>query len=978
MASHGSAQSPALQDAFQDPPNPARPGAYWYFMDGNLDREEMTRDLESMKAAGMGHVVWLEVNVGVPRGPVEMLSPEWMKLLRHGVDEARRLGIDVTLGVGPGWTGTGGPWIKPEESMQHLVYSETTLKGPATIKEKLPIAPQRARWWKMLDVDFYEDVAVYAFPATEVTLEDADQVAFYQRSDYMHGSAAFLSGPAIPAINPEEPAIDPEAVIDLTGHLNAEGILEWEVPAGEWTVLRFGRRSNGTSNRPASFPVVGLDHDKFSRELLEKHFEHYCQRLIDAAGPGDPDSQGGLVALHLDSWEMNAQNWSPGFLDAFQKRRGYDFTPWLPTLSGRVVKDRKLTERALWDFRLTIQELMLENYVGPLREMSHERGLKFSIEPYGGNQSNDLEYGAYADVPMCEFWSTKYDTSYSAIEAASIGHTLGLPIVSSEAFTGHRDEKGRHYPASLKNQADWALAMGVNHFQFHTFTHKALGEKARPGMTMGGWGVRWDRGQTWWPMVDGFHTYLSRCSHLLQQGTTVSDVLYLTPEGSPHTFIPPESALAGAGKLPDKKGYSFDGCSQGILKQMVVNGDRIGVPGATQYRLLVLPRFETMTPDLLRTIIGLVENGATVLGYPPSASPSLSNYPKWDQEVRRLAEELWGKAPYPQVRKFGKGQILLDAGAAEFLAGKPEATREKNKISIYPDYGLTAGILQSLGLDEDFNSEVPLRFTHRRTPEADIYFVSNPSEEPVETSAFFRARSDQPQHWDPITGKIRALPEFSPEKSGTRIPLRFEPLESYFVVFAHAASKRRESAGGVNFPKSEAQMTLEGPWEVSFDPNYGGPEKITFEALKDWTQFEEHGVRYYSGIATYRKRFEFKRNGTGAGSTTYLELGTVHDIARVRLNGQDLGVVWCAPWRVDITGALKGGVNQLEIEVANRWSNRLLGDTQAPDKDARTLKWDSGLLGGKAHKAGRYTFTTSPGPGELFPSGLLGPVRIMD
>ena len=434
LAAEPSSTNPApvnadtMEDAFRNPPDSARPGVYWYFMDGNLDRDEMIRDLDSMKEAGLGHVVYLEVNVDVPRGPVEALSPQWLDLFANAVHHAEKIGIDVTLGAGPGWTGSGGPWIKPEESMQHLVFSATEVKGPAAFSGKLPVAPQRDHWWKMLDCDFYEDVAVYAFPACQPTIEDADQKAFYTRPGYSSGhSPAFLPAPAKHAETPKEDVIDP----------------------------------------------------------------------------------------------------------------------------GKII-----------------------------------------VEPYEMTQTADLELGALADVPMCEFWSTKYDCSHAVLEAASVAHTLGKPVVSSEAFTGHRDEKGRHYPGSLKNQADWAFAVGVNHFQFHTFVHKPLGEEARPGMTMGPWGVRWDRGQTWWPMAGGFHRYLARCSHLLQQGRGVSDVLYLTPEGAPHVFNPPPSALAGSGNLPDKKGYSFDGCPPGILKQMTVRNGLVGVPGGTSYRLLVLPRFD--------------------------------------------------------------------------------------------------------------------------------------------------------------------------------------------------------------------------------------------------------------------------------------------------------------------------------------------------------------------------------------------------
>jgi len=344
--------------------------------------------------------------------------------------------------------------------------------------------------------------------------------------------------------------------------------------------------------------------------------------------------------------------------------------------------------------------------------------------------------------------------------------------------------------------------------------------------------------------------------------------------------------------------------------------------------------------------------------------------------VRQLAEQLWGKPPYAAVRKVGKGKIILDSSAADFLARRPEATNVNNGESVYPDHGVSADILRSMGLKEDFQAKAPLRFTHRRTNESDIYFVSNPTNQAVETNAFFRALSHQPQLWEPNTGKIRDLPKFSLEKSGTRLPLSFAPLESYFVIFPHNAAPREAIKRAVNFPKKKLHLTLKGPWDVHFDPKSGGPKSITFNTLEDWTQHEMRGIQYYSGIATYRKSFEFSRDEKNTDKKVFLDLGTVHDIARVHLNGQDLGVVWCAPWQVEITGALKDGHNQLEIEVANRWSNRLLGDQQAPDKDTRTLQWDSGILGGKEHKAGRYTFSTSRGPGELFHSGLLGPVSI--
>jgi hypothetical protein len=243
----------------------------------------------------------------------------------------------------------------------------------------------------------------------------------------------------------------------------------------------------------------------------------------------------------------------------------------------------------------------------------------------------------------------------------------------------------------------------------------------------------------------------------------------------------------------------------------------------------------------------------------------------------------------------------------------------------------------------------------------------------------FRVEGGQPRLWHPAHGEQRILPDFAIQAGRTSIPLRFEPYESYFIIFGRQpqtpllriATKR-------NFPVGTTVTTLEGPWEVSFDPTWGGPERITFDHLLDWAEHYNDGIKYYSGIATYHRSFDCPAE-IGSKSRAYLDLGTVHDMARVRLNGKKLGVVWCAPWRIEITDVLRARDNRLEIEVANRWINRLIGDEQPGNKDVRTVKWGNGLLEGKSHPAGRYTFTTYryyKAADPLVPSGLLGPVTI--
>jgi hypothetical protein len=916
--------------------------------------------------------------------------------------------------------------------------------------------------------------------------------------------------------------------------MDAEGRLQWDVPAGDWTVLRMVRRATCASTRPAPEPGIGLECDKFDRSALDHHFANYYGKLLKRVGTRT--DKNGWTAVHMDSWEMGSQNWTREFLAEFKTRRGYDAAPYLPAYTGRAVGSLEQSERFLWDVRLTCQELVLENHAGHLKALGHKHGLELSIEPYDMNPCADLDLGAVADVPMCEFWSDGfgYDSAFSCIESTSIAHTMGHSIVSAEAFTANSGEKWQQYPWSMKNQGDWAFAMGINRFVYHTFAHKPLGDDYRPGMTMGGYGVHWDRGQTWWPMSGAYHEYVTRCSHLLRQGVTVSDVLYLTPEGAPHVFRAPASALEGKGMLADKKGYGFDGCSPNILmKRAEVREGRITFPGGTSYSLMVLPDWDTMTPELLAAIERLVKSGATVMGSPPVKSPSLTDYPACDHKVQELAGKLWGSletpaqvtrrpygqgciywggslalsAPVPQEQPIFKSQWIWhpdeDAMAAApvtryfrrsvhvakdktLASAVAEATADNSftlsingtqvlegdnfhnieeqeigsvlqagentlvisvvnggesanpagliaavqltyedgtqdvihtdgswsagfnetgdwkaaralgeaamapwslapqvaPVELYPHYNDTAAVLKQMKIPEDFLSNGPIRHAHRVTTQQDIYFVSNKSSESIQADCTFRVAGSSPQLWDPVTGQTRPLAQYTEDSGLTTVPMEFAPYQSFFVIFPRKQSSRPEAlADAVNFPKITPVITLQGSWEVSFDPRWGGPENVTFAALEDWTAREERGIKYYSGMARYRKTFDLHQGSgvrdQGLDERRYLDLGTVHDMARVRLNGKDLGVVWCAPWRVDVTEAVKPVGNVLEIDIANRWPNRLLGDQQTPDKDVRTVKWESGFLEGREYKTGRYTFSTAGGPGKLLPSGLLGPVRIL-
>ncbi len=964
-----------LRAGFAAPPAAARPWVYWMLMDGNLDRDGMTADLEAMKRAGIGGVILMEVDVGIPKGPVKFMSAPWRALFKHAVTEAARLGLEVTVNAGPGWTGSGGPWVKAEQSMQHLVASALRVSGPAELDSVLPLPAPREPHFVHVPVpaalraareEFYRDVAVLAFPtpADGPAIDDIDEKALYYRNPYssMPGVKPYLPAPAeFPAAAPDT-AIARQRIADLGARLEPGGRLRWKVPAGDWTIMRFGRRTTAANTRPAPEPGIGFECDKFDAAALDAQYDAFVGALLGETGPLPAPRTAGWTMLHIDSWEMGAQNWTAGFREEFLRRRGYDPLPYLPALTGRVVGSLEASERFLWDLRQTGQELVIDNHARRLKELGRRDGFGLSIEPYDMNPCADLSLGGVADVPMCEFWSRGYgfDTAFSAFEAVSIAHTKGRPVVAAESFTADAGEDWKLHPGNMKDQADWAFATGINRFVFHRYAHQPWLDR-RPGMTMGPYGVHYERTETWWELSPAWHEYLARCQFLLRQGLHIADICYLAAEGAPHVFRPPQSALTGPQPIPDRRGYNFDGCApETLIADMTVRDGRLVLPDGMSYRVLVLPEMETMTPALLRKVKELVTAGATVVGPRPSKSPGLAGYPDCDREVAALAAELWGggvEAASPAGRAVGAGKIFVSRHS-DPRPVDPAVTRGAPDFPpLYGDYEQVAGLLASQGVPPDFETDGPIRYAHRRAGGLDIYFVANRENAPVEAKCLFRTAGGRAELWDPMDGSMRPLPVAGDAKGRSAVALKFEPHGSFFVVFG--AKGKTAGSPGSPFPEYETIAPLPGPWTVGFDPGLGGPAgPVAWASLDDWAARPEEGIRHYSGTAAYRTSLVLP---TGARGSLALDLGRVEVMARVKLNGRDLGVRWMAPFRFELGDAAKPGENELEIVVANLWPNRLIGDQGLPEE--KRVSWT----------------TRNPyKPGDpLLPSGLLGPVVLV-
>jgi len=756
-----------LARGFALPPDSARPWVYWFWLNSNITREGVTADLEAMKRAGIGGVLIMEVDQGTPKGPVAFMGPEWRELFKHVVAEASRLGLEVNMNDDAGWNGSGGPWIKPEQSMQKVVWSETALEGPQHFDGKLP--------WPQTVAGFYRDIGVWAFPTPG---------SF--RIDNIQGKAGFERGNIAPAGDTRlapEMVIDRARITDLTARMDKDGRLAWDVPAGKWTVLRFGHTSTGVMNAPSPESGRGLECDKLSKEGIEAQFAGMMGPLIADVGPAAGKT---LVATHIDSWENGSQNWTAQMRQEFQKRRGYDPMPYLPAMTGRVVDSLEVSERFLWDLRQTVSDLVVENYAGHMEELAQQHGLRLSIEAYGG-PCDDMTYGGRADEPMCEFWmgGGAFDTVKGMASAA---HTYGKRIVGAESFTAGDQERWLEHPASIKALGDRAFCDGVNRFVFHRYAMQPW-LNYRPGMTMGPWGLHYERTETWWEQSRPWHEYLARCQFLLRQGLFVADICYLQPEEAPQGF-----------HGHNRSGYDYDNCTaEVVLTRMSVRNGRIILPDGMSYRVLVLPQVATMTPRLLRKIKELVEAGATVIGPRPLKSPGLSDYPECDEEVKRLADELWADCDGKAVveHRFGQGRMVCGTAPEKLLAQG--------------------------GVPPDFASRARLGCIHRVAGDTDIYFLANPQPRDVRAACTFRVAGKRPELWWPDSGRIEPAAVFAEKGGGTSVVLTLGPCDSVFVVWRKSSEPFDPVVAVARDGKSILSATDRGPKIVVKKAVYGVP-----------------------------------------------------------------------------------------------------------------------------------------------------------
>ena len=934
----------ALESGFRQPPAAARPLCYWIWMNGNVTREGITADLEAMAASGIGGGFIFSLGGPIhkcetPDGPAEYLGPLWLDLVKHAASEATRLGLELGLQNCAGWATTGGPWITPELAMQKLVSSEVTLEGGRRIEEKLP-QPQ-------VVLGYYRDIALFAIPAT---LDSGFRVGQWQSKAGQRGGYADRQPDLKPL--PKDAAIPLESIINVTPHLRSDGTLAWDAPAGRWKLIRLGHTPTGSTNCPAPAAGAGLEIDKLRREGMDVHWKQGIHPVLDHLGPLVGK---GFKSLLIDSYEAGLHHWTPRMREEFQKRRGYDPTPYLLALTGRAIADGPTTERFYWDFRRTIGDLFADNYYGYFADLCRSHGLLFATEPYT-SCFEGLQVGAKADIPMAEFW-VNGSYSFSMRLSASLAHIHGRPIAAAEAFTaGPPLGRWLDYPGALRRVGDLAWSQGINRFVLHSYAHQPWLDRV-PGMAMGQYGCHFSRNATWWKPAGAWLDYVGRSQFLLQAGEPVADVLCFAGNAAPNGAVY-ENELKAAG-------YDYDACGTDLFAKLKVQEGDVVLPSGKRYRLLSLPGHPFHTTAFAQKLHDLVYAGAKVVGPKPLHTPSLENFPSSEERVRATGDEVWAPCDGKTVKtsRFGKGRIFCGLSPAEALA----------MLDIQPAVQLPA--------------EAKLAWIQRRTEEADIFFVSNQSSNAtVRTVAGFRVANREPEIWDAEQGTIRRVAGWTADGSHVRVPLTLAPEKSVFVIFRAKgvlkdAEYVRKEASEATHPEP---LTLGGPWAIRFQPGRGAPAEATFEKLISWSEHAEPGIRYFSGTATTSTRFDLAEGFLKDAQEVWLDLGEVAVMADVRVNGKNLGVLWHRPFRVEISSALRAGSNTLEVDVSNLWVNRLIGDEQQPEDCEWTGShlscWPEWFIKGATRPStNRVTFTTWKhwrAGDPLLPSGLLGPVTL--
>jgi len=940
-----------LKNNFQSPPKESGVNCWWWWLNGNVSKEAITKDLEAMRSRNFQGAMIFDAggynhrgNKDIPAGPL-FGSDEWNKLFVFALDEAERLGLEMGFNIQSGWN-LGGPCVTPQHAAKQITWSEIKVSGNNKAAKKLELPPVRN--------DFYKDIAVLAFPVgdknkTNEGISDLDlKLGIHELGGSAPDCRFLLGNTPRSGKKAEDKAtytVKKEEIIDLTSKIDMDGNLSWNVPQGEWNVMRIGYTCTGSYVSTSSKGWTGSVLDYMSKEAFDFYWNDVVEPIFKAAG----DHVGAtLKYMETDSWECGGMNWTDNFSEEFKNYRGYDIISYLPIVAGYVIEDVKISNAFLADFRKTIGDLVAYNHYARFSEYAHKYNMGIQPEsagPHAGPMDGIKNYG-FSDIVMSEFWSPsphrpRPENRFFLKQASSAAHIYGKKIVGAESFTTIGPQWNDELWHDQKSAFDHEICAGLNRVYFHTFTCSPA-EMGLPGQEYFA-GTHVNPQVTWWKQSGAFIDYMHRTQLLVQNGKFVADVLYYYGDHVPNVFSIKSTDPAGA--MP---GFDYDVTDETIFLQLKIKDGKIVVPGGVEYRVLVLPDHQVLSMAVLEKVEELLQQGAQVIGYKPENLVSLVGDEKEQKRFPELADKIWGKELSEEgEKKYGKGLVAWGVTAREYLLLKDIPT----------DFRIMGNDIPT-----DFD------YIHYTIGQGDVYFITNQTTERKKINCQFRVSGLQPELWDALTGEIREAKAFTQKDGLTNVPLTLEAYGAIIVVFNKQMDRDKQGTTQRNYPDFETEKNIKGEWKVNFDPKWGGPASVIFPELIDWTKHPDEGIKYYSGTAVYNKTFNLDFEPQ-KDKRYFLQLESVKDagIAVVKINGKDKGVLWTKPFRIEIGQELLQGENTLEIIVVNSWYNRVAGDEIL---DLENRYTSTNIIVGDDFR-GRPLKVV-----PLEPSGLLGPVKI--
>jgi hypothetical protein len=969
-----------LYARFVSPSMADRPFVRWWWNGSRVDEPEITRELEIMRRAGVGGV---EINtIGMPPAPSEQLqrfavrewlSPAWLGAVAAAVREARARDMRVDLLVGSGWP-FGGRFLARDEQIQRVRLTKLELEGPRSFEASLA------------------SLARTGDAARSGSASDAGEL----RTASVTPELAFLR--LIPAERGRDSPFD--AGLDLRDRVGGGQVLKFAVPRGKHVILagfhEVGYADVAAGAEGADGPA--LDH--FNAHAVRRYLERLSSALVSGAcslaAPGvrsgvrcAAGSLAGMVrAAFVDSLELAGANWTSDFAEQFARRRGYALLPYLPFVLDREPAWAEgpfvdSVRRVRHDYYQTLIELFDERFVGTLVAWAKDHGIAARMQAYG-RETDPLHGSMRVDLPEGETWlwhdaSTEHDIVVESTVinkyVASAGHLSGKRRLSFEAMT-NTVPVFRETLADFKQALDATLLDGLNHPIVHGFNYSPR-EAGFPGWVQ--FGSYLNERTPFWPYFRRFSDYAARLGVVLRGSEAQAQVALLAPRADewsrhgplyqpfPELHMPwYQYALARA---VHQAGSGADFVSERVLQQARFADGKLWI-GKRGYELLILEDVESLEPATALALQRSIEAGGriAVIGTRPSRSPGLAHAAERDASVQQAIAAAARAGNAGAARRFIEVAAPVQSEAGRLATSK--RTRRVAEIELSPEQhraeqeallAWTRPLLEAAWVRPFVRME-PARASvsqvHHVTDDgrAVFFFANLDRRVAAEFSARFSGVKGRPWRWDPESGTREAFPR----GAGTppdAFQITLEPQATLLLVFeadalvGTAPARDPDPPPRLDPPGSRVELetvtTLDGPWQLELHPASGDPALTrSLPALIDLsTRRDDPQLAHFGGQAIYRKTFRLSE--AQAALVLCLDLGEVHGLSDVSLNGRALGVRWWGRQQYDVRGALRVGDNVLTVAIATQLGNAM------------------------QHAGQRYASWFAP-----IPSGLCGPVSL--